>query len=88
MRSAIEHDRQRRVAVGEVGGIRGHFGTPSPREHQVMILITAGKKNKQVAGDLGLSEITVNVHRGNAMRKVSVHTFTAAFAWRMRLDSA
>jgi FixJ family two-component response regulator len=72
--SAIEHDRQRRVAEGEVARIRGHFGTLSPREQQVMMLVTAGKNNKQVAGDLGLSEITVKVHRGNAMRKMCAHT--------------
>jgi FixJ family two-component response regulator len=72
--SAIEHDRQRRVAEGEVARIRGHFGTLSPREQQVMMLVTAGKKNKQVAGDLGLSEITVKVHRGNAMRKMCART--------------
>jgi FixJ family two-component response regulator len=72
--SAIEHDRHRRVAEGKVARIRGHFGTLSPREQQVMMLVTAGKNNKQVAGDLGVSEITVKVHRGNAMRKMCART--------------
>jgi FixJ family two-component response regulator len=72
--SAIDHDRHRRVAEREVARIRGHFGTLSPREQQVMMLVTAGKNNKQVAGDLGLSEITVKGHRGNAMRKMCART--------------
>jgi FixJ family two-component response regulator len=40
----------------------------------VMMLVTAGKMNKQVAGDLGLSEVTVKIHRGAAMRKMSART--------------
>ncbi|HEY2185928.1 MAG TPA: response regulator transcription factor [Xanthobacteraceae bacterium] len=72
--SAIEHDRQRRVADEEVTRIRGHFGRLSPREQQVMMLVTAGKNNKQVAGDLSLSEITVKIHRGHAMRKMCART--------------
>jgi len=72
--SALEHDRQRRAADGDITRIRGHFDTLSPREQQVMMLVTAGKKSKQVAGDLGLSEITVKVHRSNAMRKMGART--------------
>ena len=44
--------------------LRDRFLTLSPREQQVMMLVTTGKMNKQVAGDLGLSEITVKIHRG------------------------
>jgi FixJ family two-component response regulator len=40
----------------------------------VMMLVTAGKMNKQVAGELGLSEITVKIHRGSAMRKMAART--------------
>jgi FixJ family two-component response regulator len=46
----------------------------STRERQVMALVTAGKMNKQVAGDLALSEITVKVHRGSLMRKLGLRT--------------
>jgi FixJ family two-component response regulator len=72
--SAIERDRRRCAGDGNVARIRSHFGTLSAREQQVMMLVTAGKKNKQVAADLGLSEITVKSHRGNAMRKMGART--------------
>jgi FixJ family two-component response regulator len=73
--TAIKHDRQRRVADENVARVRGHYSTLSPRERQVMMLVTAGKNSKQVAGDLGLSDITVKVHRSNAMRKMGARTF-------------
>lgn len=72
--AAIERDRQRRDADGDASLIRERFLTLSPREQQVMMLVTAGKMNKQVAGDLGLSEITVKIHRGAAMRKMGART--------------
>jgi FixJ family two-component response regulator len=71
---AIERDRQRRAADGDIAQTRDHFATLSSREQQVMRLVTAGKMNKQVAGDLGLSEITVKIHRGSAMRKMGART--------------
>lgn len=72
--AAIERDRKRRVADRGVDLIRERFLTLSPREQQVMMLVTAGKMNKQVAGELGLSEITVKIHRGAAMRKIGART--------------
>jgi FixJ family two-component response regulator len=72
--AAIERDRQRRTVDGDVSQVQQRFGTLSPREQQVMLLVTAGKMNKQVAGDLGISEITVKIHRGAAMRKMSART--------------
>jgi FixJ family two-component response regulator len=72
--AAIERDRQRRAANGEVSRIRERFETLSAREQQVMLLVTAGKMNKQVAGDLGISEITVKNHRGAAMRKMGARS--------------
>jgi FixJ family two-component response regulator len=72
--TAIERDRKRRLADEDVVRIRDRFATLSPREQQVMTLVTAGKMNKQVAGDLGLSEITVKIHRGAAMRKMNART--------------
>jgi FixJ family two-component response regulator len=72
--SAIERDRQRREADGDLSQMQQRFQTLSPRELQVMQLVTAGKMNKQVAGDLGISEITVKIHRGAAMRKMGART--------------
>ncbi len=56
--AAIERDRNRRATDSDAAQVRDRFATLSPREQQVMMLVTAGKMNKQVAGDLGLSEIT------------------------------
>jgi FixJ family two-component response regulator len=72
--AAIDRDRQRRAVDGEVSNVRERFGTLSAREQQVMLLVTMGKMNKQVAGDLGLSEITVKIHRGAVMRKMGAKT--------------
>jgi FixJ family two-component response regulator len=71
---AIESDRQRRTVDDDVSLMRQRFGTLSARERQVMMLVTAGKMNKQVAGDLGISEITVKIHRGAAMHKMGART--------------
>jgi FixJ family two-component response regulator len=72
--TAIERDRQRRVADSDVSQLRERFGALSAREQQVMLLVTAGNMNKQVAGELGISEITVKIHRGAAMRKMGART--------------
>ncbi len=72
--AAVERDTARRAADAEATALRDHFALLSPREQQVMQLVTAGKMNKQVAGVLGLSEITVKIHRGAAMRKMNART--------------
>jgi FixJ family two-component response regulator len=72
--AAIERDRQRRAVDDNVSKMRERFGTLSAREQQVMLLVTAGKMNKQVAGDLEISEITVKIHRGAVMRKMGART--------------
>jgi FixJ family two-component response regulator len=71
---AIERDRQRRAVDGDTSQLQQRFATLSSREQQVMLLVTAGKMNKQIAGDLGISEITVKIHRGAAMRKMDART--------------
>ncbi len=72
--AAIDRDRQRRADQVDLSQMQQRFGTLTPREQQVMLLVTAGKMNKQVAGDLGISEITVKIHRGSAMRKMGAKT--------------
>jgi FixJ family two-component response regulator len=72
--AAIKRDRQRRAVDGDVSKMRERFGTLSAREQQVMLLVTMGKMNKQVAGDLGISEITVKIHRAAVMRKMGART--------------
>jgi FixJ family two-component response regulator len=53
-----------------MAGLRARLSTLTPREREVMALVVAGRLNKQIAGDLGISEITVKVHRGQVMRKM------------------
>jgi FixJ family two-component response regulator len=72
--SAILADQGRREIEGRRASLLARFATLTPRERQVMALVTRGLLNKQVAGDLGLSEVTVKVHRGSAMRKMSART--------------
>ena len=71
---ALDRDRTRRAAETANRNLKDRFASLSPREQQVMGLVAAGKMNKQVAGDLGLSEITVKIHRGSAMRKMQART--------------
>ena len=73
--AAIERDHERRAAEGAAADIRDRYASLSPREQQVMTLVTAGKMNKQVAFDLGLSEITVKTYRGAVMQKMAARTF-------------
>jgi FixJ family two-component response regulator len=72
--SALETDRKRRTAESSVAQVRTAFGTLTNREREIMTAVTAGLMNKQVAGNLGLSEITVKIHRANAMKKMGCTT--------------
>lgn len=67
---AIETDRARRSSQQASSGVRESFARLSPREREVMTLVTRGLMNKQVAFELSLSEITVKLYRGQAMRKM------------------
>jgi FixJ family two-component response regulator len=73
--AALERDRERRAADDATANIRDRYANLSPREQQVMTLVTAGKMNKQVAFDLALSEITVKTYRGAVMQKMGARTF-------------
>ena len=73
--AAIECDRERRAVDSAAADVRDRYANLSPREQQVMALVTAGKLNKQVAFDLGLSEITVKSYRSAVMQKMEARTF-------------
>jgi FixJ family two-component response regulator len=71
---AIARNRARLSAEKTTAELRAHLGTLSRRERETMLLVTAGLMNKQVAGHLGLSEGTVKVYRGQAMRKMGARS--------------
>lgn len=68
--AAIEQDEARRRDAGQVATLHARLLTLSPREREIMALVTAGRANKQIAAELGVSEVTVKVHRGQVMRKM------------------
>jgi FixJ family two-component response regulator len=70
VRLGLERDRTRRAGEAVVSELRGRFEALTSREQEVMAFVTSGLMNKQIAADLGVSEITVKVHRGNVMRKM------------------
>jgi FixJ family two-component response regulator len=71
---ALEHDRKRRDGQEAISKLRLLFRSLTPREREVMTLVTAGLMNKQIAGELNVSEITVKIHRGHVMRKMAARS--------------
>jgi FixJ family two-component response regulator len=69
---ALRRDREARRDRAEVASIRVRFDTLTPRERDVLRLVIQGRLNKQIAGDLGISEKTVKFHRGRVMEKTQV----------------
>ena len=68
--AAIERDRAQAPRRGEPRRAEGALRTLTEREREVMKLVVAGRVNKQIAAELGLSLVTVKVHRGQVMRKM------------------
>jgi FixJ family two-component response regulator len=66
----LARDREDLANLKALAELRARFDTLTPREREVMAYVVSGWLNKQIAGDLGLSEITVKVHRGQMMRKM------------------
>ena len=68
--AALEKDRARREGEMRLAELRNRFGTLTTRERQVMSLVVAGRLNKQIAAELGVSEMTIKMHRRQVMRKM------------------
>jgi FixJ family two-component response regulator len=66
----LERDRARREGESALAALRDRFETLTPREREVMTEVLKGRLNKQIAGDIGVSEVTVKAHRGQVMRKM------------------
>jgi RNA polymerase sigma factor (sigma-70 family) len=72
--AGLARDHARRESERALDALRERFETLSPRERQVMVQVTAGRLNKQIAGDIGITESTVKVHRTHLMRKMKARS--------------
>jgi FixJ family two-component response regulator len=72
--TAIERDRRRRDSEGALSDLRARFESLTPREREIMSLVTAGLMNKQVAAETQLAEITVKIHRSHVMKKMAARS--------------
>ena len=74
IRDALDRSRIALNCHARAEALRSDYDSLSPRERQVMTLVTSGLLNKQVGGELGISEITVKAHRGQVMRKMKARS--------------
>lgn len=80
VRAGLELDRKRREDASEVAGLTSRFDSLTPREQEITRLVTSGLMNKQIAGEIGVSEITVKVRRGSLMRKMGAKSLAELVA--------
>src|SRR3954467_8790474 len=83
----LSRDRDRRENDEALAALRERFGSLSPREREIMIQVARGRLSKQIAGDIGIAETTVKVHRSRAMRKMNVRSLTefGQMAYKLKL---
>ena len=85
VRNAIERSQATLGREAEMQALRNCFALLTPRERQVMALVVSGLLNKQVGGELGISEITVKAHRGKVMQKMKADSLAALVKMAARL---
>jgi FixJ family two-component response regulator len=87
IREAIRRSEAALCRENELRQLRAIYGSLTPREREVMTLVVSGLPNKVVGGELGISEITVKMHRGNVMRKMNAGSFAhlVNMAFRLRV---
>jgi FixJ family two-component response regulator len=88
VQSGLEQDRRQRERDRVVAGLVARYDTLTPREREVMAAVVAGRLNKQIAADVGVSEVTVKLHRGNLMRKMAASSVAELVLMAERLKAA
>jgi FixJ family two-component response regulator len=88
IQSGLEQDRIQRAKERGVADLRGRFDSLTQREREVMALVVTGRVNKAIASDIGVSEITVKVHRGNVMRKMAAASLADLVLMAEKLKAA
>ena len=88
VRQALERSRLAIAHDAEMQELRGRYASLTPREQQVMGLVVSGLLNKQVGGELGISEITVKAHRGQVMQKMKADSLAALVKTAAKLHAA
>jgi FixJ family two-component response regulator len=83
---ALERDRARRQQESGIAALWKRFQSLTPREQDILRLVVRGRLNKQIAGDLGTSEITIKVHRARVMRKMQAESLADLVRMAGRLD--
>jgi FixJ family two-component response regulator len=86
IRGALERSRTELQFDAELRDLRKRYASLTPREREVMVLVVSGLLNKQVGGDLGISEITVKAHRGQVMRKMKAESLPDLVTMAARLN--
>ena len=84
---ALERDARQRAALNQYERIRARFQTLTPREREVLTLMTSGKPNKVMAADLGVSQRTVEIHRARVMEKTGAASLAQLVRMAMDLES-